>query len=151
MRVKVVVVVLVVVVVVVVVNNRSGGGGRSITRHLFCSYLRLAIMVNGKFQCIGSVQHIKSRFVHLVPILWPAIFIFLLCLLSLLACFLAFWLSFVYFPSLSFSFALTAFFFFFFFLFSPFLDNFVLDSARGISLWPKLSHFRLANLVILLL
>lgn len=25
---------------------------------------RLAIMVNGKFQCIGSVQHIKSRFGH---------------------------------------------------------------------------------------
>ena len=23
---------------------------------------RLAIMVNGQFQCIGSVQHIKSRF-----------------------------------------------------------------------------------------
>ena len=28
---------------------------------------RLAIMVNGQFKCLGSIQHLKSRYVTILP------------------------------------------------------------------------------------
>lgn len=45
---------------------RSTGKSIVLTSHLMdeCEALctRLAIMVNGEFQCIGSVQHLKNKF-----------------------------------------------------------------------------------------
>ena len=30
---------------------------------------RLAIMVNGQFKCLGSIQHLKSKYVHAYDLL----------------------------------------------------------------------------------